>query len=55
MPDISMCMNSKCPLKDTCYRFKAEPDPYVQSYGLFKFYVVEGATKCDYFWYDEYE
>ena len=36
MPDISMCQNQTCPLRDTCYRFKAKPDPYWQAYGGFK-------------------
>ncbi len=25
MPDISMCIESKCPLSKTCYRFLATP------------------------------
>jgi hypothetical protein len=25
MPDITMCKGDGCPLKETCYRFKAEP------------------------------
>lgn len=37
MPDISMCQNEKCPLKDNCYRYKAEPNPYRQSYGEFEY------------------
>ena len=32
MPDISMCNGESCPKKETCYRFKAEPNPYRQSY-----------------------
>jgi hypothetical protein len=35
MPDISMCRGkndiSKCPIRDTCYRYKATPDRF-QSY-----------------------
>lgn len=25
MPDISMCRNHECPLKDACYRYTATP------------------------------
>ena len=32
MPDISMCKNEKCKLKEYCYRFKAKPSPFWQSY-----------------------
>jgi hypothetical protein len=35
-PDISMCENNTCPSKDICYRYKAKPDKYWQSYGSFK-------------------
>lgn len=44
MPDISMCGNMKCPSKETCYRFKAVPNPYRQSY--MKFEPKEGENKC---------
>jgi hypothetical protein len=33
MPDIAMCKNDNCPLKDSCYRFKATPDSY-QAYTI---------------------
>jgi len=33
MPDISMCQNSKCELRSNCYRYRAVPNPYRQSYG----------------------
>lgn len=32
MPDITMCEGKDCPLKENCYRFKAEPSEYRQSY-----------------------
>lgn len=28
MPDISMCTGGKCPLKETCFRFRAVPGMY---------------------------
>jgi hypothetical protein len=37
MPDITMCQNDKCPLKDECYRHTATPDPYLQSYSRFNY------------------
>ena len=47
MPDISMCKNTECPLKNTCYRFIATPSEYLQSYGDFKYDEKNG---CDYYW-----
>lgn len=32
MSDITMCFGGECPIKEDCYRFKAEPNPYWQSY-----------------------
>lgn len=32
MPDITMCKGAGCPHKEACYRFKATPSPYRQSY-----------------------
>jgi len=37
MPDISMCGDRKCLLKENCYRFKAKPNPDYQAYGGFKY------------------
>jgi len=34
MPDITMCMNTKCEKRESCYRFKAIPD-MLQSYSDF--------------------
>lgn len=35
MPDISMCSNNECTIKDSCYRHKAKPDSMWQSYSMF--------------------
>ena len=46
MPDISMCMGNDCPLKETCYRYKAKPSEY-QSY------FMEAPYKdgdCSHYW-----
>jgi len=44
MPDISMCRNKECPLKEQCYRFKATPNDY-QYYSDFEY---KGGN-CEYF------
>ncbi len=36
MPDIAMCGNKECYLKESCHRFTAIPDPVMQWYGVFK-------------------
>lgn len=46
MPDISMCSNFNCPIKETCYRYMAKPS-YHQSYSIF---IYENG--CD--WYIDY-
>lgn len=48
MPDISMCDNISCPLKETCYRFKATPNPYRQAYADFKYDEVK--KECNHYW-----
>lgn len=32
MPDICMCRGVNCPLKEDCYRYTREPNPYRQAY-----------------------
>lgn len=32
MPDITMCGDEECPLKETCYRYTAPANPYYQNY-----------------------
>jgi hypothetical protein len=44
MPDITMCTNGECSLKDSCYRFRAIPSPF-QSYSHF-----EGDKDCQHYW-----
>lgn len=44
MPDIAMCSNKKCKLRESCYRFKAVPCEW-QSYSSFK--PIKG--ECSYF------
>lgn len=47
MPDISMCANDKCPLRETCYRFKATPNTY-QTYSSYTYELdPRGKVVCD--------
>jgi len=48
MPDITMCSNVQCPLREDCYRFSAIPSEYRQAYSEFKPYDEGGDIKCDY-------
>lgn len=47
MPDISMCEGIGCPIKTTCYRFRALPTPYRQSY--FSNPPIKEDKSCDYY------
>ena len=54
MPDISLCSGNNCNLKDNCYRHKATPTPYRQSY--FSIPPIEEDGSCKFFWqYEEEE
>ena len=46
MPDIALCKNETCPLREKCYRYLANPDPYWQAYGDFEHEEEKG---CEYF------
>jgi len=46
-PDISMCRNTECTIKESCYRYTAIPSDY-QAVANFK--QVDG--DCEYFWYN---
>ncbi len=47
MPDITMCFGKDCPLKESCYRFKAMANVYGQAYFGKTPYKN---SKCDYYW-----
>ena len=47
MPDITMCLGTGCPHKETCYRFTAKPSEYRQAYFM-EAPIKEG--KCDMYW-----
>jgi len=44
MPDITMCMNNKCPKKEKCFRFMAQSYSERQSYASFP-----DGEECKYF------
>jgi hypothetical protein len=47
MPDITMCSGADCPLKETCYRFKAMANIYGQAYFSKPPYIDKA---CEYYW-----
>lgn len=47
MADITMCLGTDCPHKETCYRFTAKPSEYRQAYFM-EAPIKEG--KCEYYW-----
>lgn len=51
MPDISMCINEDCPLKQTCYRYTAPPNEFWQPYINFKYVTDDkGMVTCEGYW-----
>jgi hypothetical protein len=48
MPDIAMCKNPNCEIKNTCYRFLAKPDD-MQSYVVIDA-VVKNKADCELYW-----
>ena len=47
MPDIAMCSGDGCEIKSTCYRYRATPSEYHQSY----FVTPPTADlQCDFYW-----
>jgi hypothetical protein len=47
MGDFTMCNGKNCDLASTCYRYKAEPSMYRQSYFV-ESPIEDG--QCDYYW-----
>ncbi len=52
MPDITMCSGGDCPLKETCYRYKATPSEFSQSYFIEVPYDQEYEA-CGHYWEDK--
>ena len=51
MSDITMCLGTDCPYKETCYRYTSEPSDW-QSY--FSVPPIKDG-KCDMYWGDNAE
>jgi hypothetical protein len=51
-PDITMCLGTDCPYKETCYRYTAKSNEYYQSY-FTEAPIKDG--KCDMYWGDNAE
>lgn len=49
MPDITMCMDMTCSQKETCYRYKAKPNEYRQSYFMNSPRPEDGG-ECTHYW-----
>jgi hypothetical protein len=47
MSDITMCVGTNCPHKETCYRYTATPNEFRQSYFM-ETPIKDG--KCDMYW-----
>lgn len=49
MADITMCLNSACPVRHKCYRWTAPQSPY-QTVAEFNFKYENRYVSCEYFW-----
>ena len=49
MADISMCVNSECKGRDRCYRYRAYPNKYTQSYLIPQ---IENGVCNDVWWHE---
>ena len=51
MPDISKCPGTDCPMRDSCYRYVAEPNGFWQAY-FSKSPITTQDNKpfCQYYW-----
>jgi hypothetical protein len=51
MPDWSKCVNEDCPQKEYCWRYKAPPSEYMQSYHRYEplNQLVHGQVICSAF------
>lgn len=47
MPDITMCNGTGCEIKEKCYRYRATPSDFRQSYFLNS---PNKGLECDYYW-----
>ena len=54
MPDITMGEGTRCPLKESCYRYNAIPSPYRQSY-FADIPWNEETKRCGSYWEEPYK
>lgn len=45
MADLTLCISSECPLRESCHRFTCPPSEW-QSYAAF----FQEGEKCSYYW-----
>ena len=50
MSDITMCSGGNCPMRETCYRYKAEPSEYQSYFTETPYKMIEGKIECDHYW-----
>ncbi len=50
MPDLYMCANKICTLRMDCFRYRAVPNPWRQSYSTFNYTPLDGPDACEHFW-----
>ena len=47
MPDYALCTNDECQKKDNCFRFRAVPSEFMQSYAAFEPVQKMSGISCD--------
>ena len=55
MPDIAMCKGGECTIKESCYRYTAEPGSRQTYFGCPPYKEKMGGTACEYYWYNRKE
>ena len=51
MPDVTLCPGGNCPMKETCYRYKAKPnDPWQSYFTKLPLKIIEGKVECEFYW-----
>lgn len=53
MPDITMCKGEGCKIRETCYRYRAKPNPHWQSYFMKAPCAPDGKTCERYSHYED--
>lgn len=49
MPDFSICCNRDCPLRESCYRYRAVPSEPQQAYAYFEYISQDASVFCAWF------